>query len=156
AGFGKTTLLAQWAAGLDPSTCAWVSLDAADRDVARFWAYVVAALRAAWPHPDLERLASTLASRALLPTAGPSQLILSAAQLDRDVVLVLDDYHLAEDAALDVELAFLLDHLPPRLHLVLGTRFDPALPLSRLRARGQLLELRATDLRCTPAEASRF
>jgi LuxR family maltose regulon positive regulatory protein len=146
AGFGKTTLLAQWVSELDPAatTSAWVSLDAADRDVARFWAYVVAALSGVIPHSRLEKL------------HGAAQLIVALAELDRDVVLVLDDYHLAEDIALDAELAFLLEHLPPRLHVVLGTRLDPALPLSRLRARGQLLELRAADLRSTADEASRF
>ena len=156
AGFGKTTLLAQWLATLESGTYAWVSLDAADRDVVRFWAYIVAGLQEAWPSLSLEGLDNPLASRPRLPTAIAAQLIVSLAELDRDVVLVLDDYHLAEDAALDAELAFLLDHLPSRLHVVLGTRVDPALPLSRLRGRGQLLELRAADLRCTADEASRF
>ncbi|MBV9600800.1 MAG: AAA family ATPase, partial [Chloroflexi bacterium] len=104
AGFGKTTLLAQWAARLDPAACAWLSLDAADRDVARFWAYVVAALRGACPQLSLEELESSHASRPRPPTSVPAQLIVALTQLDHDVVLVLDDYHLAEDAALDAEL----------------------------------------------------
>ncbi|MBV9172236.1 MAG: helix-turn-helix transcriptional regulator, partial [Chloroflexi bacterium] len=156
AGFGKTTLLTQWVGELRSARHAWVSLDAGDRDVARFWSYVVAALRGAWPSLGTELMAGLDSPRPLLPTAVPAQLIVDLAQLDQDIVLVLDDYHLAEDAALDAGLVFLIEHLPPRLHLVLGTRTDPALPLSRLRARGELLEVRAVELRCTADEASRF
>ncbi len=156
AGFGKTTLLAQWVARLDSSSRAWVSLEPADRDVTRFWAYVVAALSAAWPPLSIEQLERSALSRPRLPTSIASEMIVCLAKLDRDIVLVLDDYHLAEDAALDTELAFLLEHLPRRLHVVLGTRVDPAVPLSRLRARGELLELRAEDLRCNEDEALRF
>jgi LuxR family transcriptional regulator, maltose regulon positive regulatory protein len=156
AGFGKTTLLAQWVSGLRSARHGWISLDTGDGDTARFWSYIFAALRGACPGLRADVLKDAGSPRPLLPTAVPAQLIVELAQVDQDVVLVLDDYHLAENAELDTGLAFLIDHLPPRLHLVLGTRTDPALPLSRLRARGELLELRAAELRCTTEEAARF
>jgi LuxR family transcriptional regulator, maltose regulon positive regulatory protein len=155
AGFGKTTLLAQWAAALRPGRPGWVSLDAGDRDPARFWAYLVAALEGAWPGLATDAPVAARSPRAL-PETVPARLIVDLARLDRDVVLVLDDYHLAAEPAIDAGLTFLVEHAPPRLHLVLGTRTDPALPLARLRAQGQLLELRADELRCTAEEAARF
>ncbi len=157
AGSGKTTLLADWLAATPAGerTAAWVSLDPGDNDPALFWAYVVTALQglpsgiggtalALLRSPQPPPIASVLAS-----------LINEVAALD-DVVLVLDDYHVIQSRPIHDALAFLLDHLPPNLHLVIATREDPPLPLPRLRARGQLVELRAADLRFTPDEAAAF
>ena len=155
AGSGKTTLLADWASsGSRP--VAWLSLDAADNDPVRFWRHVVAALDRARPGIG-ERVGPLLG-----PPAPPSfeglvtALIneLAAQPGDGEVLLVLDDYHLIDAQPVHVSLGFLLEHLPPGLHLVLASRSDPPLPLARLRAGGQLAELRAADLRFTAAEAA--
>src|SRR5215217_6902607 len=154
AGFGKTILLADWArAGRRP--VAWLSLDAGDNDPARFWRHVVAAL---------DRTRPGLADR-LVPLLGPpapasfeglvTALINQLAdQPDGEALLVLDDYHLIEAPPIHASVGFLLEHRPPGLHLVLTSRADPPLALARLRARGQLAELRAGDLRFTAEEAA--
>jgi LuxR family maltose regulon positive regulatory protein len=154
AGFGKTALLADWLrSGGQP--VAWLSLDAGDNDPVRFWRHVVAALDRARPGIG-ERVA---------PLFGPSPssfeglvtaLIndLAAHPGENETVLVLDDYHLVDARQVHASLAFLLEHLPPGLHLVLASRSDPPLPLARLRARGQLAELRSDDLRFTAEEAA--
>ena len=160
AGFGKTALLAEWAAGfarIDPKLrVAWLSLDERDGDPARFLAYLAAALLTVAPDLDAGVLPSLRAPQ-------PSQLepILTAllneiAALPSLIVLVLDDYHLLDSQLVDRALAFLVEHLPSQLHLAIATREDPGLPLARLRGRGQLVELRAADLRFTPAEAAEF
>ena len=160
AGFGKTVIVSEWVAGCDrlepevrPS---WLSLDEGDSDPARFLAYLVAALRTAVPDVGqgvLDMLQS--------PQPPPTESMLTAllneiTALPHDVVLVLDDYHVVESESVDQALAFLLEHLPPRMHLVIATREDPHLPLARLRARGQLTELRAVDLRFSPTETAEF
>ena len=155
AGFGKTSLLADWARrGQRP--VGWLSLDAGDNDPARFWRHVVAALDRAQPEVA-DRIAPLLG-----PPAPPSFDGLVTALINElavqsgnpEVVLVIDDYHLIEAQPVHSSLAFLLEHRPPGLHLVLASRADPPLPLARLRARGQLLELRAAQLRCTSEEAA--
>ena len=155
AGFGKTALLAEWVQG---SRCpvAWLCLDAGDSDPARFWRYVVAALDRA--RPGLAGRVSPLVgpppprSFEGLVTALINEL---AAQPGADeVVLVLDDYHLIDSEPVHASVAFLLEYQPPGLHLVLASRADPPLPLARLRAAGQLAELRADDLRFTAEEAA--
>ena len=151
AGFGKTTLLTSWLA-TEPRV-AWFSIDAADNDPALFWAYVVAALRSVDPAVGEE------AARILAASPGSvepvvASLINDLDALADDVVLVLDDYHLVESDAIHEGLALLVDHLPPTAHLVIGTRADPPLPLARLRARGELAEVRAADLRFTAAAVS--
>ena len=155
AGSGKTALLAGWArSGNRP--VAWLSLDAADNDPVRLWRHVVAALDRARPG-IAERVGPLLG-----PPAPPSfeglvtALIneLAAQRGDGEVVLVLDDYHLIDAQPVHVSLGFLLEHLPPGLHLVLASRADPPLPLARLRAGGQLAELRAADLLFTAEEAA--
>jgi LuxR family maltose regulon positive regulatory protein len=160
AGFGKSTTLSEWVAGcgrLRPEIHpAWLSLDAADGDPARFLAYVVAALRTAAAEVG-EGALRMLQS----PQPPPTEELLTAllndvAMLSYDVVLILDDYHVVESEPVDRALAFLLEHLPAHLHLVIATREDPPLPLARWRARGRLTELRAADLRFTPAEAADF
>ena len=155
AGFGKTTLLCDWIAR-SQRAAAWLSLDEDDNDPARFVLYVVAALQTLDPQLGTE-------ARGLLETQPrpPVEMILTAlinaiAQSPHSLLLVLDDYHLIEVGASHAALAFLLDHLPPQLHLALASRADPPLPLARLRARGALTELRAADLRFQPDEAASF
>jgi LuxR family transcriptional regulator, maltose regulon positive regulatory protein len=175
AGFGKTTLLAEWIANcklqivdynnpnlqsaiynLQSVKVAWLSLDEGDNDPARFLAYLVAAL---------QTIAANIGAGVLgvlqTPQPPPIEVILTAllndiATIPDNFVLVLDDYHVLDAKPIDTALAFLIEHLPPQLHLVITTREDPQLPLARLRARGQLTELRATDLRFTLAEAAGF
>lgn len=155
AGFGKTTLIGEWVAGL-PRPAAWLSLDEADNDPARFLAYLVAALRTV--AADIgEGVLGALGSPQPPPTEALLTVLLNEiTTVEDDLILVLDDYHVIDTGAVDDALAFLIEHLPPRMHLVIATREDPNLPLARLRARGQLLEVRAADLRFTPSEAAEF
>jgi LuxR family transcriptional regulator, maltose regulon positive regulatory protein len=155
AGFGKTTLLSAWASQ-STSQVAWLTLDEQDNDPTPFWAYVIAALR----HSGSPVGEATLA---LLHSPHPSQLpgaltslINELAALSQDTALILDDYHLIREQAIHDSLQFLLDHLPPCLHLFLASRGDPKLPLARLRARGQVVEIREPDLRLSGEEAARF
>jgi LuxR family transcriptional regulator, maltose regulon positive regulatory protein len=157
AGFGKTTLLAEWLAAVSAGggSPAWLSLDKSDNDPALFWAYLIGALQTAVdgvggpalsllqsPQPPIETVLATL-----LNELGASS---------NDVVLVLDDYHVIEARDVQDGMAFLLEHLPPQIHLVIAGRADPALPLARLRGRGELVEIRAADLRFTPEEAAAY
>ena len=158
AGFGKTTLLAEWltAAPADGYAVAWLSLDQRDNDPALFWPYVVAALRTAAPGIGDDAL-SLLQS----PQPPPIDVVLATLLNDLDalpneVVLLLDDYHLIEAREIQDGMAFLLEHLPPQLHLVLASRADPPLPVARLRGRGELVEIRAADLRFTADEAAEY
>ncbi|HLL40096.1 MAG TPA: hypothetical protein VK357_10580, partial [Rubrobacteraceae bacterium] len=155
AGFGKTTLLGGWLAGCD-RPAAWLSLDEGDSDPTRFLAYLVAALQTI--EADLGAgVQSLLQSPPPLPTESVLTTLLNeVTTLPDNFVLALDDYHVVDARAVDDALAFLLEHLPRRMHLVIATREDPQLPLARLRAREQLTELRATDLRFTPEEAAEF
>lgn len=156
AGFGKTTLLAHWlTASADGRAVAWLSLDQRDNDPAVFWAYVTEALRRAAPG------AWAAASQTLAAHPGDGEAIAAGIcadleGLDGDLILVLDDYHLIDAVAVHDGLAFLIDHLPPRVQLVMGTRADPRLPLARLRARGDLVEIRAADLRFAADEAAAY
>jgi LuxR family maltose regulon positive regulatory protein len=139
---------------------AWVSLDEGDNDPTRFFTYVVVALQAA--DPDIGREAQGLLGAPQPPppdtllTALIPSLINDLAQVPQTLVLVLDDYHVIDDPRVHDALTFLLDHQPPHVHLVLSTREDPPLPLSRLRARNQMTEIRADDLRFTAEEAAAF
>jgi LuxR family maltose regulon positive regulatory protein len=158
AGCGKTTLLAEWLAAAPPDqrAAAWLALDPGDNQPATFWAYLIAALRMAAPGVGAGALAALQS-----PQPPPIEAVLAAllnelAPLPRDLVLVLDDYHAIDARAIHEGMAFLLDHRPATLHLVLATRADPPLPLARLRARGELAEIRAADLRFTPDEAAAF
>jgi LuxR family transcriptional regulator, maltose regulon positive regulatory protein len=153
AGFGKTSLLAEWARSR-PGPVAWLSLDASDSDPARFWRYVAAAL---------DRLRPQVAEQVAALLRGPQQPPLEAlltvvvnelAGAVEQVVLVLDDYHLIDAPAVHQSVAMLLERLPPQLRLVLASRADPPLPLARLRAGGQLGEVRERDLRFTAEEAA--
>lgn len=160
AGFGKTTLVSEWLAGSGhpgPKTCvAWLSLDEGDGDPVHFVTYLVAALQTVAPGIG-DGLLVALQS----PQTPPIEPVLTAllndiVALPGHLILVLDDYHVVDSQPVDSVLTFLLEHLPPQMRLVIATREDPNLPLARLRARGQLTELRAADLRFTPAEAAEF
>src|SRR4030043_1357270 len=155
AGFGKTTLVSEWTASCGRPV-AWLLLDEGDNDPTRFLTYLVAAL---------QTLASNIGAGALAvlqaPQPPPTEVILTAllneiTTIPDDFILVLDDYHVIDSKPVDEALTFLLEHLPPQMHLAIATREDPHLPLARLRARGHLTELRAADLRFTPAEAAKF
>jgi LuxR family maltose regulon positive regulatory protein len=151
AGFGKTALLADWARG-DGRAVAWLGLDGGDSDPARFWRYVVAALDRARPGLAGRVGSPPQASAEGLVTALVNEL--AAGPGPDEVLLVLDDYHLVESGPVHESVAFLLENLPPGLRVVVSGRADPPLPLARLRARGQLAELRAADLRFTGEEAA--
>jgi LuxR family maltose regulon positive regulatory protein len=155
AGFGKTTLVSDWLRQLDVPA-AWVSLDESDNNPVRFLTYFVAALRTI--EADIGKgVSNPLQS----PQPPPIEAVLTSllneiAVIPNRLVLVLDDYHLIEAQPIHDALTFLLEHLPPQMHLIIATREDPHLHLARLRARGLLTELRATDLRFTSAEAAEF
>jgi LuxR family maltose regulon positive regulatory protein len=155
AGFGKTTAVADWALGL-PIPVAWVSLDRGDDEPSLFWTYALAALDRA--HPGLAETPLTML-RAPRSPSWPTLLravVNSIAGHARDVVLVLDDYHAVASAEIHDSIAFLLEHPPTQLHLYLVSRGEPPLPLARLRARDQIVEVRADDLRFSPEEAAAF
>jgi LuxR family transcriptional regulator, maltose regulon positive regulatory protein len=173
AGSGKTTLLSAWVAAKSrvqtsvgtkqrserrraELACAWLSLDEPDNDPIRFWLSVIATLRTCVP-------TCGQAAQELLhsPQAPPFSTILSTLlgemeQVDREIILILDDYHVISDQAIHDSLLALLDHAPANVHLVLSTRTNPALPLSRFRVRSQMIEIRDQDLRFTQQEATSF
>jgi LuxR family maltose regulon positive regulatory protein len=165
AGFGKTTLVSEWIATLTAAPLsrggglgvrvAWLSLEEGDSDLARFLVYFVAAIQTSAPQFGEVVWAALQSSQpptdALLTT-----LLNELTTLPDRFVLVLDDYHTLDCKPIDEALTFLIDHLPPHMQLVITTREDPPLPLARLRAHGQLADLRAADLRFTPAEAADF
>jgi LuxR family maltose regulon positive regulatory protein len=180
AGFGKTTLLCEWIDGTEsappesaevdgmkqmhPPTFCWLSLEENDNDPIRFWLYFIAAIHSHYPD-----LSADLPVLLQSPEPPPLETILiilindliawsekSTLETTPEIILVLEDYHFIATSAIHQSLAFLLDHLPPVLHLVMTTRADPPLPLARLRARGQLLEIRADDLRFTAEETAIF
>ena len=157
AGFGKTTLLTQWltAPPADRRSVAWLSLDQRDNDPRLFWTYLVGALKMAVQGVGTSAL-SLLQSPEPPSEAGLATLLNDLDAISNDVVLVLDDYHVIEARDVQEGMAFLLEHLPPQIHLVIASRADPALPLARLRGRGQLVEIRAADLRFTPGEAAAY
>jgi LuxR family maltose regulon positive regulatory protein len=155
AGSGKTTLVGEWVDGCGRAV-AWLSLDEADSDPSRFLAYLIAALRTVEPGIGEGVLALLQTPQPPPPEVALTALLNDLTAIPNSVVLVLDDYHVLDARAVDEALAFLVEHLPPQLHLVVATREDPALPLARLRARGQLTELRGADLRFTPDEAAEF
>jgi len=153
AGFGKSTLLAEWLAGR--TRTAWFSIDVGDNDPAVFWAYVIAALESVEPGVgDTARSVLGSSPGSLEPAL--AALVNDLDALDDDVVLVLDDYHLIDSTHVHEQVTFLLEHLPRRVQLVIGSRADPPLPLPRLRARGELIEMRAADLRFTTDEAASY
>ncbi len=166
AGFGKTTLVTEWIASLTSNPApagraegvraAWLSLDERDSELARFLIYFISAVQTISPNLGAELLD-------VLQSAQPSPiesilttLLNEITAIPDDFLFVLDDYHLTDAKAIDDALTFVVDHLPAQMHLVITTREDPALPIPRLRARNQLIEIRAADLRFTPSEAAEF
>ncbi|MGI9173882.1 MAG: LuxR C-terminal-related transcriptional regulator [Rhodothermales bacterium] len=158
AGFGKTTLLAEWLATISASdrAAAWISLDQGDNDPALFWAYFIAALQKVQPEVGEGAFA-------LLHSPQPSPiesflttLINDVNAVENNFALILDDYHVIDSQPVHSAIAFLLDHLPPQMHLFIASRSTPPLPLARLRGRGELTEVGAADLRFTSDEASAF
>ncbi len=162
AGFGKTTLISSWLDALQtekdaPNSVqiAWLSLDENDSELARFLAYVIAALQRV--DPQIGKSALPLLQASPLPVSSVLTTLLNdIARQPESLMLVLDDYHAVDSQPIDEALTFLLDNLPPQLHLVITSREDPNLPLARLRVRGLLTELRAADLRFTVAETAVF
>ncbi|MGY4769112.1 tetratricopeptide repeat protein [Kribbella sp. CWNU-51] len=152
AGFGKTTLMSQWLTATGRE--AWLSLDSEDNDLRRFLVHLVASLRHLEVGTDAAALLNT--DRALPTEAILVSLINDLDLLQGSTVLALDDYHVIEAPEVHAAMTFLLDHLPPRATIAITTRADPPLPLARLRSRGELIELRAADLRFTPAETDAF
>lgn len=155
AGFGKTTLISEWVADCDQPV-AWLSLDEADSDPTRFVSYFIVVL---------QRIAANIGEAALGALQSPqptlSELVLTSllnevAAVSENFIIVLDDYHAVDSEEINHALDFLIERLPPQMHLVIATREDPGLPLARLRVRDQLTELRAADLRLTLAESAEF
>ncbi len=157
AGFGKTTMLTQWlaAAAGNGRSVAWLSLDARDNDPAVFWTYLVAALRTVAEGVGAGALSLLQSPRP--PTEAVLASLLNDLQaIGNDIVLVFDDYHVIDARDVQDGMAFLLEHLPPQVHVVIAGRADPAFPLARLRGRGELVEIRAAELRFTPEEAAAY
>jgi ATP/maltotriose-dependent transcriptional regulator MalT len=159
AGFGKTTLLGEWVPQSEHCV-AWVALDEGDNDPIRFWNYLIAGLQRL--HGDLGQHAqAVLRAQAQQPQSPAFESVLIAllnecAAFPDEFALVLDDYHIVTTLAIHQGITYLVDHLPPNMHLILTSRSAPPLPLARWRARSQLIELRAEDLRFTPDEAATF
>ncbi len=164
AGFGKTTLVSEWIAG--PRNCppvqvcgslvAWLSLDEADNNLERFISYLIAALQTIKPGIGEGLMAAIQSPQPLLFEPILTTLLNEITTITEHFVLILDDYHSIDSQSVDKTLDFLVEHQPPQMHMVILTREDPQLPLARYRARGQLTELRAADLRFTPGEAADF
>jgi LuxR family maltose regulon positive regulatory protein len=159
AGFGKTTLIREWIDSC-AQRVAWLSLDEEESDPARFLTYLVAALQTLAVDMGEGVLGALQAPQPPSMTTLLTALLNESATLPDHCLLVLDDYHLLDAGnplrAIDQALTFLIEHLPPQLHLIITTREDPNFPLARYRARGQLTEVRAADLRFTPDEAAEF
>ena len=158
AGFGKTTLLSEWVQALSPESIqvAWISLDEQDNDPIRFWRCVLTALDRLQPG-----MCTDLVTRLRTQSPPPLPYLLTTlinrlVQIPEQMLLVLDDYHLITDQAVHTAFTSLLEHLPAQLRVVLSTRVDPPFPLSRLRARSQLLEVRTEQLRCSESEVADF
>ena len=154
-GYGKSTLASSWLAGVK-CPVAWLSLDAEDNDPIRFWTYVIAALQTA--QPELGQTEFNLLRKAQTPSLEKilRDLINRVAEISKQIVLVLDDYHLVMSSDLHLSINFFLEHKPSQLHLVIITREDPPLPLPQMRAKGQLVEFRAKDLHFTMDESAQF
>ena len=155
AGFGKTTLVSEWVARCGRPV-AWLSLDEADNDPTRFLVYIVTAMQTITSKIGADVLAALQSARPPSAESLLTALLNEIAALPDKFILVLDDYHMLDSKSVDQALTFLVEHMPPQMVLIIATREDPQLPLSRLRARGQLIELRAADLRFTPTEAADF
>ena len=155
AGFGKSTLVSEWIASRK-RPAAWLSLDENDNDATRFLRYCIEALRTISLNLGAGILDALQSSQIPSTESILTALVNEITSIPNDFTLVLDDYHLTDSKSVDDALAFLIEHLPPQMHLIITTREDPSLPIPRLRARNQLTEIRAADLRFTPSEAAEF
>ena len=155
AGFGKTTLVSEWITNCK-RPAVWLSLDEGDNDPARFLTYLIAALQRLAPNLGAQLLDVLQTPQPPPPDSILTNLLNEITAISKNFILILDDYHMIDSKVVDHALTFLIEHQPPQMHMVITTRQDPDLPLARLRARGQLTELRASDLRLTQAEAAEF
>ena len=153
AGFGKTTLLSEFAAG---RLAAWVSLGEEDNEPVEFWSYLVTAVQSVAPEIGAAVMALLQTPQSLPDESIPTVLINDLVQSEQDIVLILDDYHTIRNQSIHSALSFFIDHLPDNFHLVVSTRVDPPFPLARWRARDRLTEIRSTDLRFTLNETGSF
>jgi LuxR family maltose regulon positive regulatory protein len=154
AGFGKTTLLSTWASQ-SVRPISWLSLDKLDNDPERFWTSVVTALRAGSPAKAVDMIKASHQTQPQFLSVLTS-LINDLAASSSDTILILDDYHVIQEPAIHSSFEFLLDHAPASLHVILSSRIDPPLPLSRWRARGRMTEIRNADLRLSEVETASF
>src|SRR6266508_2927102 len=155
AGFGKTTLLSEFVEQF-VRRVAWVSLDEGDNDPIQFWTYLITACQSIQPKVGEAALAVLQTPQPLTDDVIPTLLINDLDRLESELILILDDYHIIQNPSIHSALGFLLKHIPDKLHLVLSTRVDPPWPLARFRARNQLIEIRAADLRFTSEESTVF
>lgn len=155
AGFGKTTLVSEWISGCGRPV-AWLSMDEGDNDPVRLITYLIAALQTIKTRLGEGVLATLQSHQQSQVEMALTALLNEISAIPDSFLIILDDYHVIDSKLVDEALAFLVERLPPQMHLVIATREDPSLPLARLRVRGRLTELRATDLQFTPAEATEF
>lgn len=155
AGYGKTALVSEWIAR-SQSKAAWLSIDAGDNEPVRFWDYVIAAIQSTYPNIGEQTLTFLHEPQPLPIETILSTLINEFSTLPDLFTLVLDDYHIIESASIHEGLAFLIEHMPSQMRLIMTTRVDPPLPLARMRVRSQLLELRSADLRFSPPQIATF
>ena len=160
AGYGKTTLISEWIHTCNPQshpwTFCWLSLDPGDNDPTRFLTYLTAALMKAIPEFSSETQTLLQSNQPIIATTPLSMLINDLEELPKSILLVLDDYQFISNQAIHEGITFLLEHIPPNVHIVIATRSDPPLPLARLRARNQLTEIRASHLQFTSLETTEF
>ncbi len=155
AGYGKTTLITDWIHSIEERglRAAWFSLDPADNDLTRFFSYLMGAFQQ--EYPSIDGGLQSLLDLPKLPPVHPllDELLNELVVCETSTLLILEDYHLVTNPLIHETLEYFLDHQPAHIHLVLITRQDPPWPLPRLRARGQMTEIRASDLCFTPEEA---
>ena len=157
AGFGKTTILAQWIAGNKPTIpVAWVQLDEGDNDPVRFWDYIIASLKTLKPAAGETALTILHSAETYAIDMVLTSLLNDIAEIPSEFALVVDDFHLIKAEEIHSGITFLIDHCPPKMHLILATRVDPKMPLSHFRGRGVMAEISADDLRFTEREAADF
>jgi LuxR family transcriptional regulator, maltose regulon positive regulatory protein len=161
AGYGKSTLVGEWITKISDVKIGWLSLDDGDNDPARFLNYLITAIQKAEPGTGERALAMlysprTASTKALSAETLLDILVNDLVQIPEPIVLVLEDYHVIQTGSIHQSISYLLDHLPPNVHLVLISRAEPPLPLARLRVRGQLVEIRTNDLRFTNEETDEF
>lgn len=155
AGFGKTSLLSEFTNSI-PSKPAWVSLDETDDDPIQFWSYFITACQIIQPEIGRSALENVKSPIPQPPDALMTSLINDLAELNQEIVLILDDFHYIQNESIHNSLIFLLEHLPAKIHLIISTRVDPPWPLARFRARNRMVEIRTSDLRFSPIEATSF